>query len=350
MFVPYTNRSKLAQLMREQEDTLENMTGHRLKFIERGGTKLEDLLVQNNPWAGEICLRKDCFLCNSKEKDSKLARKSCSKRNLVYRTWCHTCREKDEKEISVEKSEISGKENKNTRLHVYIGETCRSAYERGNEHLDDVKQLKPSSHILKHLVDKHEREDFTNVDFRMEVLAFSRTAYERQILEACEIQMNRHHHIMNSKSEFNRSAIPRLGLKLGDIEYKEKYKEEIEEKEKEESLLAKIKNLRKIRNKERVRIAQSRSEPKSKRLKIDPEYTLPPQEQITRKSPEKRKIVQPSIGDYIKSKKRKIETNLQPDREENRIKLPPSPERISPKSTQTEYEKSTEISPPKPPK
>jgi hypothetical protein len=43
---------------REEETTLEKMTGYRLKVVERGGTKLEDILARKNFWEGELCDRK----------------------------------------------------------------------------------------------------------------------------------------------------------------------------------------------------------------------------------------------------------------------------------------------------
>ena len=64
------------------------------------------------------------------------------------------------------------------KLHMYAGETARSAHERGFEHLDDIRQLKTSSHLIKHLLDKHEKEDWDMIDFRMEIKTFSRIAYE----------------------------------------------------------------------------------------------------------------------------------------------------------------------------
>ena len=90
---------------------------------------------------------------------------------------------------------MSGDENKkieedlpmqSKRQYLYVGETCRSAYERGFEHINDIKQLKPSSHMLKHLIDKHENENFDDIEFMMEILSFSRTAYERQTIEYAE--------------------------------------------------------------------------------------------------------------------------------------------------------------------
>ena len=38
---------------------------------------------------------------------------------------------------------------------------------------------------------------------------------------------------MNSRSEFNRCALPRLGLQLGDNDYKKQREAEMEEREKE---------------------------------------------------------------------------------------------------------------------
>ena len=181
--------------------------------------------------------------------------KSCTKRNLVYKTWCQTCLARWTHPATTEDQGIGGEgdhvrpmvggagggeewvgggegntggrvemTNRGSKMkYLYVGETCRSAYERGFEHLNDIKQIKPSSNMLKHLIDQHEHENFADVEFRMEVLSFSRTAYERQIMEAVEIQLHRNdNHLLNSRAEFNRSAIPRLGLKLGDKEYKER--------------------------------------------------------------------------------------------------------------------------------
>ena len=40
-------------------------------------------------------------------------------------------------------------------LYKYIGETHRSALERGWEHLNDMAGLRSTSHMLKHAVAKH---------------------------------------------------------------------------------------------------------------------------------------------------------------------------------------------------
>ena len=57
--------------------------------------------------------------------------------------------------------------------------------------------------------------------------------------------------LLNSKSEYNRCAIPRLTTVLGEKEHKEERKLEDEEKKKEESVVWKIRQLKKAHNKER---------------------------------------------------------------------------------------------------
>ena len=241
-----------------------------MKVVERAGKKLEDLLVRSNLWSGKDCERQGCLLCETKSKTEKNTSQSCSKRNSVYQTWCHTCQERDEartKENMGEKEKIEGEayEKIEVPLNTYIGETSRSVFERGTEHLADVRQLKTSSHILKHLVDMHEGEEDGSIDIRMKVLRFHRSAFERQIHESVKIQMSRNHNLLNSKSEYNRCALPRISLKVGEKDLKER-KEEIEEElRKEEEIEEKIKNYKKQQKK----IKKTWRQPCRKRIKLN---------------------------------------------------------------------------------
>ena len=83
------------------------------------------------------------------------------------------------------------------------------------EHCHDLTQLKTNSHMLKHIVEKHEEEELGGVTFLMKAMKFHRSAFERQIYESVMIQANRHHRILNSKAEYKRCALPRLSIKLG---------------------------------------------------------------------------------------------------------------------------------------
>ena len=68
-----------------------------------------------------------------------------------------TCENEQRQEI--ENSELGEREKldkKNSiQLFKYIGESNRSAYERGWEHLNDLTTLNPRSHMLKHVVLHH---------------------------------------------------------------------------------------------------------------------------------------------------------------------------------------------------
>ena len=83
----------------------------------------------------------------------------------------------------------------------------------------------------------------------MRVLKYPKSAYERQIYESVQIQANRNQNILNGKSEFNRCSLPRIGLKLGDKEFKKMEREEKEELAKELKLEQKLKELKKLRGK-----------------------------------------------------------------------------------------------------
>ena len=86
----------------------------------------------------------------------------------------------------------------------------------------------------------------------MRIRSTARSAFERQVAESVLIQQeSNNHNILNSKSEYNRCALPRLTTKLGEKEFEKWKKEELEDKKKEEDLEKKIRTLRKERNKKR---------------------------------------------------------------------------------------------------
>ena len=93
-FIPYTHNSLLAKQLRESEAKLYELTGYKLKIVERAGVKLEDLLRKSDPWQGMDCLRIKCLHCKTKEHYKPARTQSCSKRNLVYEIWCLECEKK----------------------------------------------------------------------------------------------------------------------------------------------------------------------------------------------------------------------------------------------------------------
>ena len=99
------------------------------------------------------------------------------KRNLVYETFCMSCAERDSGESigeSPKNGEIEGnerqeqnKDKNKVKLYKYIGETCCSVWERATEHLADLRNYSPNSHLLKHILDKHEGEEVESIKFGM---------------------------------------------------------------------------------------------------------------------------------------------------------------------------------------
>ena len=125
---------------------------------------------------------------------------SCMKRNVVYETWCADCLKRG--------IETEGQEGGS---YKYIGESARSAYERGANHLNDRRTLDLGSHMLKHARQCHEKEDPHGVRFHMKVLEFHKSSLERQISEAVLIQKHRRSgNILNSKSEYNHPPVARI--------------------------------------------------------------------------------------------------------------------------------------------
>ena len=198
-----------------------------------------------------------------KRSEPKLPQEKPDLRNLVQ-----TSLDRDHAEIE---KKYQGDDKKikemklKTRVYKYIGETGRSVFERSAEHLYDADQLKPASHILRHFIDKHEGENREEMEFRIKVLKYAKTSFERQIGESVLIQEHRKFHfLLNSKSEYNRCALPRLVTRMGEKEVKKWKEKEDAEIWKEEELAEKIRNLRKNRNKER----QVTRYPAAKRRKL----------------------------------------------------------------------------------
>jgi hypothetical protein len=139
MFVPYTVGSMLAKRMREAENTLQEMTGFRLKIVERSGTKLENVLAKADPWQGQDCGR-DCLLCLTKQRTGKQTTQDCTRRSIVYESWCMTCLERDtklaEEQAGGDMTKLKRMKEK-IKLYKYVGESARSLFERSWEHVSE---------------------------------------------------------------------------------------------------------------------------------------------------------------------------------------------------------------------
>ena len=295
VFVPFTEGSELAGDLRGVEIKMDELTDIKMKVVERAGTKLADMLTRSDPWSGTDCGRLNCPLDETKMKTGKFKTQNCTTRSIVYMTWCQTCYDNDVEKLEGSKEEIEDKK-KRIKYHLYIGESSRSAFERGSEHLAGIKRLMSSNHFLKHLVDKHKNEDWDKIEMRMKIMTTHRKAFERQIHEAVLIQEYRHHFLLNSKAEYNRSALPRLGLKMGDKEFRKLEEANKEELEKESMLEKEIINIKKERSLKRRNPIEN--QPENKRARLENEHPVnitppsPPAQDHKESPPEQENVEQ----------------------------------------------------------
>ena len=81
--------------MRKKMESFEKLGKFKIKIVERTGNKLVDVLHKSNAWSLMDCERSDCLICST---DSS-KKGSCRTRNVLYETFCITCkREEEERE------------------------------------------------------------------------------------------------------------------------------------------------------------------------------------------------------------------------------------------------------------
>ena len=145
-------------------------------------------------------------------------KKDCTKRNILYEIRCLTCEKEMKEKIETESVDQEEKNEKirNMKNPVYVGESSRSAYERGFEHLNNYTSLNSKSHMLRHIVEDHGDQEMDTIKWGMFIIEYKRTAFERQIGKAVKIQQTaKDKKILNSRSEWNQSALPSLVIKIG---------------------------------------------------------------------------------------------------------------------------------------
>ena len=89
IFVPCTPGGALQRLLQNEEDRFTEKTRlKRIRIVERGGTKLTDLLITSDPWEKERCERTNCLPCQGSEDKPRI---NCQKENITYCIRCKEC-------------------------------------------------------------------------------------------------------------------------------------------------------------------------------------------------------------------------------------------------------------------
>ena len=177
-----------------------------MRIVERAGNKLKSLLHRSDPWAGQKCNDERCLICTNPYNKTY----NCSKRNIVYKSVCLTCKDLEKKE-ALEDDRVVGDtiENVNDEKS-YWGESHVSGRERSLQHSYDFSSKKDDSHQYKHYTEAHRDMDMKDVKFGVTVLRQFFSSFSCQIFEAVLIFKNSNN--LNSKSMWNRSKVPRLSV------------------------------------------------------------------------------------------------------------------------------------------
>ena len=198
VFVEQTPNGELARRVRETLCRLEPTMGFRVKVAERAGQTIGSKLPLTSLWDGAKCGRKDCTTCEQKGGEQL---PQCTRRSLVYENLCVKCNELGE---PGEEEQI-----RTDILTIYVGETCRSIYERSRELWEGARKWNSNNHMVKHQELLHGGEPAPN--FLMRIVSHHKSALSRQVAEAVRIRRRGGDGaVLNSRGEFNRSYIPRL--------------------------------------------------------------------------------------------------------------------------------------------
>ena len=140
VFIPHTQYSELKHRLNEMEQRLDFKA--KFRYVEELGTTIGQELVRKDPEATE-CGRPSCMPCRT-------APGRCMRQGCIYKMTCLLCKEQGEK------------------ISLYIGESARTAYDRGSEHLSAIRRRDEGSPLVEHHVLEHSREEEPR--FSMEVV------------------------------------------------------------------------------------------------------------------------------------------------------------------------------------
>ena len=89
MFVPRTPNGELAKRLKLMDTKLADIMQDKLKFVERDGMKLQNILHRLNPWENVKCSRKGCLICSNPDNQTFF----CNKPSVTYKVYCQRCRQ-----------------------------------------------------------------------------------------------------------------------------------------------------------------------------------------------------------------------------------------------------------------
>ena len=143
----------MLQKAEDQYTKLQNTP--KIRFVEKGGNKLKNMLGNRNPWGRERCGRIECLPCESDPEGR--GRKSCWQDNVTYQISCKTCEQ-------------------NNPSTTYW-----------EDHWGQLKDKKDSSTLWTHCEEQHKGEQ---QDFKVQLMKKHESAFNRQVDEGFHIINN----------------------------------------------------------------------------------------------------------------------------------------------------------------
>ena len=178
IFIPTTPQSKL----KLQYEEIIKESKIKMKVIERRGQTLKSILQKSEPLSNYKCERKEeCMVCKNGNKGD------CRRENVTYKISCSECEK------------------------IYIGETSKNAFTRGQQHTQQLQNKDKQSVLNRHLQLDH-LEETEMPQFKMTVIKSHRSALDRQITEAVKINRTQRNKLMNNKTEWGHNKIVRMGM------------------------------------------------------------------------------------------------------------------------------------------
>ena len=189
IFVEATPRNELINKLKETEDKFRISDNERIKFIQKGGKKIKDVLRNSDLFRQNCTSESNCFPCKGKSKFS-----FCRKSNVGYRLQC-----KLYKSRGIDKA--------------YEGESGRNMFLRSREHVRQLQNKHKDSIMYKHIKEEHNDEKDL-ADFEMVMTNPFKTPLSRIINEGIRIKNREKNSLLNSKAEHYGSSVKRRGTEL----------------------------------------------------------------------------------------------------------------------------------------
>ena len=181
IIVPATPNSELLQILRDVADR-EAIPGVKFHVLEKGGTRVKQIVQKSNPTATPGCLEADCVACKGGSADGG----PCRQGNIGYQMGCDLC------------DQTAMQTDNQTMKTTYIGETSRNVYTRGKEHVYNYGSDNKESFMREHQAEQHGGQAPL---FTTKVTGRYRDCLTRQVAEGVAIRRCQTA-VLNSKSEW----------------------------------------------------------------------------------------------------------------------------------------------------